>query len=101
MVNYKKIIWGIAAICLTAPLFAQKLGKPVPVKANGATILLQPYWAAPLVVDFDRDGLEDLIVGNISGYFRFYKNTGSKTAPEYKDFSLIQANGKNAKVKNW
>jgi hypothetical protein len=57
--------------------------------------------AAPLVADYDNDGLQDLIVGTQKGEFRFYKNTGTKFVPEYKEFSMIQANGKNEYVHNW
>lgn len=52
--------------------------------------------AYPQFVDFDADGLQDLVVGNY-GYFlgtsnydgrlRAYRNTGSATQPEYTFFS--------------
>ena len=101
MKNYKKFMLGVAAICMSASVFAQEMGSPVLIKAGGENIDCQPSYAAPLVADFDKDGLDDLIVGTFKGEFRFYKSTGSKTNPQYKDFSLIQANGKTAVAQNW
>ncbi len=39
--------------------------------------------ACPVVYDLDRDGLKDLIVGEINGYVYFYKNTGTNAAPVF------------------
>ena len=58
-----------------APFQAQSEGKP---------IFLQDCMghAAPLVVDWDGDGLQDLLVGQFAaGLTRIYRNAGRKGAP--------------------
>jgi hypothetical protein len=95
----------IIAIALTIGIssftFAQKMGTPMLIKAANKMIDCTPAYAAPTIFDFDKDGLQDLIVGTYKGEFRFYKNTGTKKIPVYNNFTFIQANGKNAKIKNW
>jgi hypothetical protein len=98
----KKIfLLGVMVSFLWTAGAAQEMEKPVLIKAGGTAIDCSPPYAAPLVVDYDRDGLDDLIVGTWKGNFRFYRNVGSKAAPAYKDFSLIQAGGKDAVARNW
>jgi len=55
-----------------------------------ATPIKNPFGATkgqkfskPTFVDIDGDGLIDEFVGDISGSVRFFKNTGSKTAPAF------------------
>jgi hypothetical protein len=45
--------------------------------------------AAPQLIDVNRDGLLDLIIGERTGVVNYYQNTGTPTAPI---FSLINAN---------
>lgn len=52
------------------------------------------YYAAPCVVDWDGDGLKDLILGQFSGgNIRFYKNTGTNASPLFNSFSYLYADG--------
>jgi len=44
------------------------------------------YFAAPQLVDLNRDLLLDLVIGERNGNFRYYENIGTSTAP---NFSLI------------
>jgi hypothetical protein len=54
------------------------------------------YYAAPFVVDWDGDGVQDLILGQYSsGYIRFYKNEGTNESPVLNSFSYLQADGLN------
>lgn len=39
--------------------------------------------SAPAIVDLDRDGLPDLIVGERSGNVNFFKNTGTPSEPSF------------------
>lgn len=55
------------------------------VSNNYAGIDVGSY-ATPQIVDVDRDGLPDLLVGEQSGNVNYYRNTGTATSPV---FSLI------------
>src|SRR5690606_16196158 len=37
----------------------------------------------PHVVDLDRDGLPDLLIGERNGNINYYRNTGTATAPAF------------------
>lgn len=39
--------------------------------------------STPQIVDLDKDGLNDVVVGEFNGNFNYYKNTGSSSAPKY------------------
>ncbi|MFO7627421.1 MAG: hypothetical protein R6V62_09205 [Candidatus Fermentibacteraceae bacterium] len=52
------------------------------------------YYGAPCVVDWDGDGLKDLVLGQFaSGNIRFYKNEGTNANPVFNTFSMIYADG--------
>ena len=54
------------------------------------------HGASPLVVDWDGDRINDLIVGyHFGGWLYFYKNTGSNAHPEFNSEKVIlKADGK-------
>ncbi len=61
--------------------------------SNGSIIDVG-YYAAPCVVDWDLDGLKDLILGQFSyGYIYFYKNVGTNNAPVFNTAVLLYADG--------
>ena len=91
----------VLMLCLSVFTVGQNMMKPFLLKSGNEIINCTPPYAAPLCVDFDNDGLQDLIVGTFRGEFRYYKNVGTKSTPLYNGFELLQANGKNALVKNW
>ncbi len=76
-----------------SPRWAQ----PVLLKADGKTIHIQAGpngsiqgpceakwgYTVPTVADWDHDGLHDLIVNSIWGKIVWFKNTGSRTKPEF------------------
>lgn len=49
---------------------------------------------SPVVVDWDGDGLQDLLAGTQSGEVFFARNTGSKETPEFDAVSSVKAGGK-------
>ena len=61
---------------------------------NGGSIIDVGYYGAPCVVDWDLDGLKDLILGQFSyGYIHFYKNVGTNSAPVFNGAVLLYADG--------
>lgn len=69
------------------------------ITANGSPITLSLGHAAPCAIDWDGDGLKDLLVGQYtSGKIRFYKNVGRKLAPAFTTYSYLQADGKDISV---
>ena len=87
------------AATLAAGLAAQSFEKPFRVQAGGKPIDVDIGHAAPYVVDFDGDGVRDLLVGQFgSGRCRIYKNTGTNAAPQFGEFTFLEAGGKVAEV---
>ncbi len=37
----------------------------------------------PQIIDLDRDGLLDIVVGGRNGFIRFFKNKGTRTVPDF------------------
>jgi hypothetical protein len=74
--------------------------KPVVLTADGKPIDTGPAWghSGPTIADVDGDGLRDLIVGDFSGKFRFFRNTGTNDAPKYHADGYVMADGKPAEV---
>jgi hypothetical protein len=70
------------------------------VQADGKIIDTGANWghSGPAIADIDRDGTRDLIVGDFSGLFHFFRNVGSNSAPKYQAAGDIQAGGEPAKV---
>ncbi|MHC5011717.1 MAG: FG-GAP repeat domain-containing protein [Planctomycetota bacterium] len=75
------------------------LAAPQKVLCAGEPIDVDIGHAAPCFVDFDGDGLRDLLVGQFGdGKLRIYKNVGDRSAPKFEDFTLFQAGPGDGKV---
>lgn len=83
-----------------ARIEADRFEAPIRLEADGRPIDHGPAWGhtSPWVVDIDGDGVRDLVVGDFSGLFRFYRNEGTDAAPRYTDAGNLQAGGEDAKV---
>jgi hypothetical protein len=73
------------------------LGPEQVVRAGGADIFV-PGYSVPSFVDWDSDGLKDLVVGEGSGLtgfglVRVYINSGTPGNPVFTGYFHAQANG--------
>lgn len=78
-----------------------RLAAPFVVEAGGKPIAADTGHAAPFLIDFNRDGKQDLVVGEFGsagGRARVYLNQGSNAEPRFGDFSYLQAGGADATV---
>lgn len=75
---------------LAAPKLVLVAGKPIAVAIGHA---------APLVIDFDGDGVRDLLVGQFGdGKLNVFKNTGTNASPILAEGVFLQAGGKDATI---
>ena len=92
--------------------------EPVRIEANGKPIDVTTGHAAPLVYDFDDDGIRDLLVGEFgsgefsgpvhtnvegahkwnNGRLRFYKNNGANYDIKLGDWKYVEAGDEVAVV---
>lgn len=63
------------------------------VNRNAFDLLIGTF-ASPQLVDLDKDGLLDIVCGKRDGFVQFYKNTGSKTVPQFSSTPTIDSLGK-------
>lgn len=102
---------------------APDLAPPVRIEAGGVPIDVTTGHAAPYVIDFDGDGVRDLLVGEFgdgefpvdelpadlaagwkqkgafcNGHIRIYHNCGTNAAPRFERFEFLRANGAIATV---
>jgi hypothetical protein len=72
---------------------------PVRLEAAGKPIDTAIGHAAPLVVDFDDDGKNDLLVGQFGeGILWIYKNIGTKSEPKYAAGVKFKDGNKDGRV---
>lgn len=73
---------------------------PVRLAAADGVIDSGPSWGhcGPWIADVDGDGVRDLVVGDFSGLFRFYRNESDHQKPRYAKAVNLQAGGVDAKV---
>jgi len=60
-----------------------------PVKVGGKPIEFKGGIGAPRVVDWDGDGLFDIVVGTIYGEVVLFRNAGSKGAPTFPEMTTL------------
>jgi hypothetical protein len=86
--------WILPLALAASTAWAQELGTPVRLEADGKAIDTDIGHAAPWLYDFDRDGKRDLLVGQFGeGKLRIYRNIGTKEAPKFDKATWFQAGG--------
>jgi hypothetical protein len=101
------IVIALCSILINGPAFSQT----VPVFEQGEILKfsngtnLMPtgnqYFSVPCVVDWDGDGIQDLLGGYFyNGWVYFYKNVGSNSQPSFVQGNeiLLQADGSTISV---
>jgi hypothetical protein len=78
----------------------ESLSAPTRLAAADGIIDSGRAWghSGPWVEDVDGDGLRDLVVGDFSGLFHYYRNRGTNLKPSYAAAVNLQAGGTDAKV---
>jgi hypothetical protein len=73
---------------------------PVRLTAADGVIDSGKSWGhcGPWVEDVDGDGVRDLVVGDFSGFFLYFRNEGTNKEPKYAKSTRLQAGGEDAKV---
>jgi hypothetical protein len=84
----------VLIVAAAAVLAVPDYQTPFRVSAEGDPIQLDIGHANPLVVDWNGDGLKDLIVGQYSGgKLRYYQNEDSNDSPMFGYYTYMQADG--------
>jgi hypothetical protein len=105
MINKKHFITVALLLGFLVFTFAQKMGELTFIEAGDKIINCQSplssnAFISSAIYDFDKDGLQDLIICTYSSELRFYKNTGTEHTPAYNDFTLIQSSGEKMRIYN-
>lgn len=70
---------------------------PVPLQES-KPMLFGGSLPVPTVVDWDGDGVLDIVSGNSQGHILFFKNTGTDAAPKFTTPVSLQAGGRTIHV---
>lgn len=81
-------------LCLALKQKSNDLEVPVRIKVGEELIDVEAGHAAPLLVDWDGDGLDDLLVGQFGGgKLLIFKNQGTFGHPLFTKSIVFQAGG--------
>lgn len=74
-------------------------GREPSLKAERKLMQVDPYvksgaLSRPVAVDWNGDGLLDLVVGNSAGYVQWFENVGTREAAAFVDRGYLEAGGR-------
>jgi hypothetical protein len=105
MIVMRIVIAALALLLATGPSVAGpetgggELAPPVRIEAAGAPINVDVGHSAPFVVDWNRDGKPDLLVGQFGqGKLRIYLNRGTAEKPTFGEHEVFEAGGAEGTV---
>jgi hypothetical protein len=88
----------LALAMLLGPV-GDSLAAPFRVRDASGFIDVDVGHAAPAMVDFDGDGLADLLVGQFGeGKMRVYKNFGTAKEPKFLGYTWFKAGEQDASI---
>jgi hypothetical protein len=95
------LVGALAAISRASGDESEIFHKPVRLQADGVDIDTGEDWghSGPAFADVDGDGVRDLVVGDFSGKFHFYKNIGTQAEPKFMAHGNLQAGDADAQVR--
>lgn len=76
-----------------APVYAA----PAPVLQESASLYAGTL-PSPATVDWNGDGVEDIVAGNSEGFVLFFENRGSRETPRFLPGTRVQAGGRDIQV---
>ena len=95
------VILFICASGAASALADLKFG-PKELVMTGANPIWVPGYSVPSYVDWDNNGLNDLVVGqgpaSSQGKVRVYLNSGTAESPEFSSYSFVQSAGADLAV---
>jgi hypothetical protein len=75
------------------------LAAPFRVRDAAGLIDVDVGHAAPLMTDFDGDGIPDLLVGQFGqGKLRIYKNVGTAKEPKFDSFTWFKTGEQEGRI---
>ncbi len=92
-----------AALAMSLPAQGSiELLAPVQLQADGKVIdtVADIGHAGPLLLDYDGDGKQDLLVSSFRGSIRFFANVGDG-AVTWQEQAPLQAGGAPIRIHNW
>ena len=94
---FKSLVVGLtASLFTTAGAGENRFGPPQGLDVPGCTEL-----EGPEVIDYDGDGVRDLLSGLYSGHLLLRRNLGTNKVPRYAEPVKLQSGGKDIKLKHW
>lgn len=96
----RKILLLLILIKLNLFAMSQKETSVCKIKVGDEPINMKSY-SSPVYYDLDKDGLNDLILGEFGGGVRYYKNIGTKKNPAFNEFKRLNAGESVVTIPNY